>query len=249
MNYLYAIIAVLIVSLLSLVGVLALGIQKKNLESLLLVLVAFSTGSLIGDTFIHLIPETIEKSGGRLTFQTSISIFIGILIFFILEKFLRWRHCHNPECSEHPAHIGTLNLVSDALHNLIDGALIGASFLVSIPLGIATFIAITFHEIPQELGDYGVLIHSGFSKKRAIYYNFLSASAAIIGTILTLVVGSRFSGVTDALIPVTAGGFIYIAMSDLIPELHRENRVKNSLVQLLFLIIGISIMYLLIVLE
>lgn len=245
MTYLYAIIAVVIVSLISFIGVITLGLKKKNLESLLLVLVAFSTGALIGDTFIHLIPEAVRESGGELTIATSISIFVGILIFFILEKFLRWRHCHDIDCEEHPHHLGTMNLVSDALHNLIDGALIGASFLVSIPLGLATFIAIVFHEIPHELGNYGVLVHSGYSRKRALVVNFFSGSAAVVGTIITLIIGARFTHLTEALIPITAGGFIYIAMSDLIPELHRENRLANSLLQLLFLICGILVMFLL----
>lgn len=245
MTYLYAIIAVLIISLISFIGVVTLGIKKQKLEDLLLVLVAFSTGSLIGDSFLHLIPESIRQNGGELTLKTSVSIFGGILIFFILEKFLRWRHCHDIECEEHPHHLGTLNLVSDALHNLIDGALIGASFLVSIPLGITTFIAIAFHEIPHELGNYGVLVHSGYSRTRALIVNFFSGSVAVVGTIIVLLLGAKFASLTEVLVPIAAGGFIYIAMSDLIPELHRENRLANSLLQLIFLICGILVMFLL----
>ncbi len=244
MNYIYALVGVAIISLISFVGAIGLGISSKKLERVLLILVAFSTGALIGDAFIHLLPEAVEKSGG-LTSGITISFFIGILIFFVLEKFLRWRHCHDVDCEEHPKHLGTMNLVSDGVHNFIDGVLIASSFLISIPLGIATTAAVALHEIPQELGDFGVLVHSGFTPKKAVWYNFLFATFAILGTAITLVIGTRAKEVADFMIPVTAGGFVYIALSDLVPELHKEESAGHSLLQLFFILIGIGMMYLL----
>ena len=155
----YIIISVIIVSLLSFSGVIALALKKDFLRRILLILVAFSTGALIGDAFLHLLPEAVNEAGG-FTGTIALSVFIGILIFFSLEKFLRWRHCHDIDCKDHPKHLGTMNLVGDGVHNFIDGALIASSYLISVPLGIATTIAVAAHEIPQELGDFGVLIHS-----------------------------------------------------------------------------------------
>lgn len=248
MIWLYTLISVVIISLLSLFGVVTLFLSKKRLESILSILVAFSTGALIGDAFIHLLPEAVEERGG-LTVQITISVFVGILLFFILEKFLRWRHCHDIDCREHPKHLGTMNLVGDGVHNFIDGILIGASFLVSIPLGVATTIAVAAHEIPQELGDFGILLHSGFSKSKAILFNFLSAFIAILGAVLALIIGLRAGQFADFMIPVTAGGFIYIALSGLVPELHKEEKLSKSALQLLFLIIGLAVMFLLLLIE
>lgn len=220
-----------------------MAIKKESLEKILLILVAFSAGALLGDAFIHLLPEAIEKNGGELNYQIAISIFVGIVIFYALEKFLRWRHCHDIECEEHPKHLATINLFSDALHNFIDGIIIGISFLVSIPLGLVTLIAVAAHEIPQELGDFGVLVHSGFSRKKALTYNFLFALTAVLGTIITLLIGPRLQILVDYMIPITAGGFIYIALSDLIPELHKEENLSYSTIQFIFMIIGIALMF------
>lgn len=248
MTWAYALGAVFIISLLSFSGALTLFLKRTFLEKILLILVAFSTGALIGDAFIHLLPEAVENAGGFTT-QISLSVFAGILLFFVLEKFLRWRHCHDIDCEEHPKHLGTMNLVGDGVHNFIDGILIGASFLVSIPLGITTTIAVAIHEIPQELGDFGVLLHSGFSKKRAILFNFLSACLAIMGALLALIIGHSAENFVSIMIPVTAGGFIYIALSGLIPELHKEEKLSRSALQLLFLIAGLAVMFLLLLIE
>jgi len=248
MIWLYAIISVVIISLLSFTGALTLFLKRSFLEKILLILVAFSTGALIGDAFIHLLPEAVESAGGFTT-KISLSVFAGILLFFVLEKFLRWRHCHDIDCEEHPKHLGTMNLVGDGVHNFIDGILIGASFLVSIPLGITTTIAVAIHEIPQELGDFGVLLHSGFSKKRAIFFNFFSACLAILGTLLALIIGHSAENFVSIMVPVTAGGFIYIAMSGLIPELHKEEKLTRSILQFVFLIAGLAVMFLLLLIE
>ncbi len=248
MLWLYSIISVIIVSLLSFVGAVTLFLSKKRLESILLILVAFSTGALLGDAFIHLLPEAVEEAGG-FKLEIGLYIFVGILLFFSLEKFLRWRHCHDIDCKEHPKHLGTMNLVGDGVHNFIDGILIGASFLVSIPLGITTTIAVAAHEIPQELGDFGILLHSGFSKKSAVWFNFFSACTAILGTVLTLAIGTRISAITNLMIPVTAGGFIYIALSGLIPELHKEENLFKSFIQFISILAGIAVMMLLLIIE
>lgn len=248
MVWLYTLISVVIVSLVSLSGVITLAINKNFLKKILLILVAFSTGALLGDAFLHLLPEIIEESN-QLSLSATLMIFCGILLFFILEKILRWRHCHDIDCKEHPKHLGIMNLVGDAVHNFIDGVLIGASFLVSIPLGVATTIAVAAHEIPQELGDFGVLLHSGFKPAQAIWYNILSACTAILGAICVLILGNFSNNLVDAMIPLTAGGFIYIALSGLVPELHKEQKMSISLIQLVAIICGIALMYLLLHLE
>lgn len=244
MVWTYTLIAVLIVSLLSLVGVITLAIKKDVLKKILLVMVAFSAGALIGDAVLHLLPHAIEETG-EMTLATSVSFLSGILLFFVLEKFLRWRHCHDVECDAHPKHLGTMNLVGDGVHNFIDGVLIGTSFLVSIPLGIATTVAVIAHEIPQELGDFGVLLHSGFKAKTAVLYNLFSAAFAIVGAVVALLVGEALEEFVHFIIPLTAGGFIYIALSGLVPELHKENKTYKSLIQLIALVFGILVMYLL----
>ena len=170
-------------------------------------------------------------------------------MFFALEKFISWRHCHIPTSKEHPHPVVWMNLVGDGLHNFTDGMIIAASFLVNIPLGITTSLAVILHEIPQEIGDFGVLIHGGFSKNKALVFNFLSGLMAIGGAVLTLFLGTRFVQPVRLLIPFTAGSFIYIAGSDLIPELHKETNLKKSAFQLLGLILGIGVMLSLLLIE
>lgn len=244
MQYTLAIISVILISLLSFAGIVTFAIKQKHLEKMLLVFVAFSVGALLGDTFIHLLPEAVDKAGGFTT-RIAFLILLGIVIFFCLEKFLRWRHCHEAHCEDHPSQIGTLNLVGDGAHNLIDGVLIGASYLVSIPLGIATTIAVAAHEIPHELGNFGVLLHSGFSRRKALLYNFYSALTAVIGTVLVLLIGAKIGNIVQYLIPVTAGNFIYIAMSDLIPELHHDDDTHSSYAHFIAIVCGIALMFLL----
>jgi len=242
----YTLISILVISLVSLIGIITLPIKIKKLKTILFFLISFAAGALLGDTFIHLIPETAESGFGILA---SIAVTSGILIFFILEKFIQWRHCHMPISKGHAHPFVFMNLIGDGLHNFIDGMIIAASYLVSIPLGIATTIAVLLHEIPQEIGEFGVLIHGGFTKAKALFFNFLTACVAFIGGLLILIVNISPETLTTFLIPFTAGGFIYIAGSDLIPELHKETEVKRSLIQLLGLILGIAVMLLLILLE
>ena len=248
MNWYYPIFAVVIVSLISFSGALVLVLSRDLLKKILLILVAFSAGALIGDAVLHLIPQAVEEAGS-FNVEVSTYIFIGILLFFILEKFLRWQHCHDVDCHDHPKHLGVMNLVGDGLHNFIDGVLIAASFMVSIPLGVATTIAVIAHEVPQELGDIGVLIHSGYSKSKALWANFYMALIAILGTVITLLIGEKVESLAIIVVPVSAGSFIYIALSGLIPELHKESKFIKSAVQFMSLIAGLIVMYLLLFLE
>ena len=243
----YSLISVLIVSLLSLIGVIALSIKKDRLKKILIYTISFSAGALFGDAFIHLIPEAVEETGFSL--KTALYILSGIVFSFITEKFIHWRHCHLPHSKEHIHPFAIMNLLGDSVHNFIDGLIIGTSYLVNIPTGIATTIAVILHEIPQEIGDFGVLLQGGFSKAKALAFNFLTAATAILGAIISLMLSSYIKGLTTFLIPFAAGTFIYIAGTDLIPELHKEVKFQRSLIQLVTFLIGIGIMVSLVLLD
>ncbi len=247
MAFWYALISVLIVSAISLIGIVALWIRLSLLKKIVLLLVSFSAGALLGDVFFHLLPEMVEESWWM--FISSIGVLWGIVFGLITEKVIRRNHCHMPITKEHKHTFAFMNLVWDMVHNLIDWLIIGASYLVSIPVGIATTLAVVFHEIPQEIWDFGVLIHWGFSKKRALLLNFLTALTAVIGVLIAFFLYRSVDGMVAVLIPFAAGTFIYIAGSDLILELHKENKLSQTLPQLLFFIIGIWIMSMLLFLE
>ena len=244
---LYTLGSVILVSIISLVGIIALAWKEKFLNKILLLLVGFSAGALIGDVFIHIIPELVEE--GKFTLTVSLSILAGIILFFILEKVIFWHHCHLGPHKHHVHEFGFTNLIGDALHNLLDGLIIGASYLVSIPLGIATTVAVIFHEIPQEIGDFGVLIHAGYSKAKALFFNFLTACFAILGGIIAIALKAEVELLEQYLIPVIAGGFIYIAIADLIPELKKEEKTGRSIMQIIWFILGIAVMLALLLLE
>jgi zinc and cadmium transporter len=247
-SWILGLTSVIVISAISLTGVLVLWLKDKQLEKILLYLVSFSVGGLFGDAFIHLIPEAIEESGFGIS--VSLLILLGILFSFVVEKFLQWRHCHIPTSSEHPHSFAYMNLFGDAVHNLIDGLIVGGSYLVSVPIGISTTLAVIFHEIPQELGDFGVLIHGGFNKKKAIWFNLLTALTAILGAVIAFVAGATLEGFIPLLIPFAAGNFIYIAGSDLIPELRKdEPDLKKATLQVVSIILGVAVMMLVLLLE
>lgn len=231
--YFYTIISVILISLISLIGIFTIPFKDKSIKKFLLYSVSFAAGALLGDVFFHLLTKE--------NLNYPIYIILGIIIFFVLEKLVRWRHCHVLTSKEHPHPLSIMVLIGDSLHNFIDGLIIGASFLLDIKVGIATTIAIIFHEIPQEIGDFSVLLYGGFSKLKALVFNFLSALTAMIGAVLVMILNSYIN--IELLIPFAAGSFIYIAASDLIPELHKELEFKKSLIQLVFFIFGILIMY------
>ncbi|MFA4937090.1 MAG: ZIP family metal transporter [Patescibacteria group bacterium] len=240
MVWLYTLTSVFIISLASFVGLLTLSLRLDQLKKLLFFLISFAAGALLGDTFLHIFPELIAESG--FTISLAFYLLFSIILFFILERFIRWHHYHHvEEKDQHP--VGYLNLVGDGFHNFIDGMIIGASYLVSIPLGLATTLAVLFHELPQEIGDFAILLHSGFSKRKALFFNFLSALLAVLGAVLILWLGAGIGvKITSPLLALTAGGFIYIATVDLIPELHKESNLGKSLIQLVALLFGIGLM-------
>jgi len=238
--WIYSLVSVLIVSLTSLLGILTIVFKKTYLKGFMLFMVSFAAGTLLGDVFLHLLPELIAEHGFSL--QVGLNIIAGILIFFTLEKVIHWRHCHMAGTNNHNHSLATMNLVGDAIHNFIDGVLIAGSFMLSIPVGIATTVAVIFHEIPQEMGDFGVLLHSGMKVKRALFMNFMTALSAVLGVIVILALGFEPKALIEVVIPITIGGFLYIANADLIPELHKDVAVKNSVLQIVSFIIGVALM-------
>ena len=247
MNYIYAFISVMVVSLVSLVGVFFLSLKEDILKKYIGFFISIAIGALLGDAFIHIIPEIMES--GMNTNLVSTLIISGIILFFIIEKFIHWHHHGEDKDEEHIHPVGKLILFTDGFHNLIDGAIIGASFLVSIPLGIATTLAVILHEIPQEIGDFAVLIHSGYSKTKALWFNFISASASFLGLFIVFIFGNIVEGASTWFMPIAAGGFIYIAVADLIPELHKTKNIKYSIIQLSIIILGVLSMVALTFLE
>ncbi|NQT29521.1 MAG: ZIP family metal transporter [Candidatus Saganbacteria bacterium] len=245
LTWIYTLAAVILVSLVSFIGLLTISINIQALKKVLMYLVSLSAGALLGAAFFHLIPEAVEESGFGLPLASY--ILAGILTFFVLEKIICWRHCHVPTSKNHPHPVAFMNLIGDAFHNFIDGMIIAGSFLASVPLGISTTIAVILHEIPQEIGDFGVLLHAGFGRFKALWFNFVCALTAVLGAILILALNIEVHTLSSFLVPFTAGGFIYIAGADLIPELKKEIRPLNSLMQLFFLLLGLGIMFLLVV--
>ncbi len=237
--FIYSILATVIVSLLSFVGVIALALKEKTLNKIILVLVAFAAGALLGGAFFHLLPEALDIS---LDLNIFVSLLIGFCMFFVLEKALYWRHCHDGKCE---VHVFTyLSLIGGGIHNFIDGLVIVSAFIVNTSVGIATTLAVISHELPQELGDFGTLVYGGFTKKKALAYNFLSAVLAVLGAVVGYFVTSQITNFALYLLPFAAGGFIYIASSDLIPELHKETDKKRSLISFTFFLVGLAVMYL-----
>ena len=234
----YIFLATFIVSLISFVGVVTLALKDKILNKILLILIGLSAGALMGGAFLHLLPEAVEKSTGL---DVYLFVLIGFILFFLIEKVLHWRHCHKGECDVHTFQY--MNLVGDSIHNFIDGLIMAASFVVAIPLGITTTIAIATHEIPQEIGDFGVLLYGGFSKKRAIMLNFVVALTAVLGGIVGYFVSKSIENIVVFILPFAAGGFIYIAATDLVPEIRKELDMKKYMATLFVFICGILIMW------
>ncbi len=243
-SFVFAFIATLGVSLISLVGLFTLSITEARLRRILFVFVALAAGALLGDAFIHLIPESFEAGDPH---AVSFAVLAGVLLFFLLEKALRWHHSHGEEeFSADHAHIhpvGRLVLVSDSVHNFVDGLAIGAAFIVSPALGIATTIAIALHEIPQEIGDFALLLHAGYSRTRALLVNLFSGLVAVLGTLVAFWAGDITQNAVPLIGGFSAGMFIYIAAADLVPEIHTTTGIKRSLIQLLAIALGLLAMF------
>ena len=229
-------ISVFIVSAISLIGIFTFMLKAKSLDKVFFVLVSFAVGSMLGAAFLNLLPEAIEKTAPEKIFG---SVLIGIMVFFLMEKFLYWYHCHEGECDVHQ--FTYLNLVGDGIHNFLDGVIIAAAFLTSTSVGVIATIAIVLHEIPQELGDFGILVYGGFSRIKALAYNFITALTAVVGAVVAYFFLNKIQGFTPLMIGVAAGGFIYISCTDLIPELNKERSVARSIQQFLLILLGIGV--------
>ena len=202
---LWIILATFIDGLVSLAGVFSLWVKEKLLNRIVFILVAFSAGALLSGAFFHLLPESLESLDAMKVFGF---VLIGFILFFLIEKFLHWHHCHKTECKVHP--FTYLILIGDGVHNFFDGLIIAASFFVSVPFGIVTTLLILGHELPQELGDFAVLVYGGFSKTKALIYNFLSQLTAIIGGVVGYFLSTSIENIVPYILPFAAGGFIYI---------------------------------------
>lgn len=235
MNFLWAVGASVAVSLISLAGILSLLLKDKLLDKIVILLIGFSAGALIGGAFLHLLPEALEAGESQVIFSYLI---LGFIFFFILEKYLHWRHCHEGVCDVHA--FTYLNLIGDAIHNFTDGMVIGASFNVSVNFGIITSLVVILHEIPQEIGDFGVLVYGGFTKSKALFCNFIVALTCVAGTVLGYFISRNIYAFSPFLLPFTAGGFIYIAACDLLPELHKQEGIKKSVPSMFAFLCGIA---------
>jgi zinc and cadmium transporter len=257
MVYLYVLLSVLFVSLVSVIVAIPFLIKKKISNKTLLFLLSLSIGVLLSTVFINLIPEAFEIKHEYDTnhehkhhahdfafFKIPLIIISGFLLMFIIEKFVH--HHHNKKCEKtyghsHAYNLAPINLIGDGIHNFIDGLLIAASYMVDIVLGITVTISVLFHEIPQEIADFGILLYSGFSKLKAILFNFLSALTAVIGAIIGLLLVGNIEGLNEIFIPFAIGNFLYIAASNLVPQLHRHCGIKDSLIHIFAIILGIII--------
>ncbi len=236
------ILATFLVSLISFSGVLVL-FSREKLDKILLVLVSFSAGALIGAAFFHLLPEAISEAGEDKILNLFFSLIVGFCAFFILEQFIGWHHHHEKEHPEIKS-FSYLILISDSIHNFLDGLVIAVSFLSGVKIGIVTTLAVTLHEIPQEIGDLGVLIYGGLKKSKAFLYNFLSAIVAILGGIVGFFLSESIGERIIYLLPFTAGNFIYIACSDLIPEIKQKLNKRESFLHFLVFLLGLGLMLL-----
>jgi zinc and cadmium transporter len=244
----YTIIATIIVSLISLIGVFFADIKK--IMGITKYFIALAAGALIGDVFFHILPET-SKEGFTTTHGV---IMVGaILFYFCLEGVIRWHHSHSIADMEHhekhPSHLGILSLSGDGVHNFIDGIAISASFAISFEIGLITTIAIIFHEIPQEIGKFGILIHSGFSKSKSLFYNFLSSLTAFGGIFLYSLLSQSFDEVGEKLAIFSAGALLYVALADMIPEVHENNHRSLDYVTFGFFLLGILLIGSLVFIE
>lgn len=241
MNSLTSIIVFgLLMSIISLSGGVIMLFKKQTQTKLLLPLVAFSAGSLIGGAFFLMIPEGLQDFENIKMFF--LYLVAGFSLFFILEQFLHYHHCEKAE-SDCRKPMSYLILIGDGLHNLIGGLSIAGLFIIDFRIGFFAWLGAVFHEIPQELGDFAALVHGGWKKKKALLYNFFSSLTFLIGGLITYFISSKID--VSFLIPFAAGNFIYIGATDLIPEVNKHKKLKNNIIHFLFFAIGILLMYIL----
>jgi zinc and cadmium transporter len=239
-----AIASTVAVSLVSLIGALALSVGEARLRRITAWLVSFAIGCLLGDAFLHLVPESLART--RSALGTCALTLAGVVAFFVLDRILHRRR----RAPRRVPQLAAVNLVADGFHNFVDGVLIGASWLASPVLGVSTTLAVALHELPQELADFGVLVHSGVGVRRALALNLASASVAIAGTAAALVAGELLGeGVAAVLVPLTAGGFVYIAAADLVPALDPEPLPRELASQVALVVLGVGAMAALLLVE
>jgi len=237
MTQIYILSSVVIVSLLSLIGAALIVIQRQKLNSVIMYALAFSSGVVLGATFFDLLPEAVELLPES-AFSWVLAGFVG---FFALEKLIAWHHHVEGRHIHDEKPLAYLTLIGDGIHNFVDGAVIAGAYLVSIPLGVTTTLAVIAHEIPHELSDFMVLIHGGLSNKKALRDKFACAATAILGAIFVLFVSEQFATLEQYLVPIAAGNFLYIAASDLIPELLTVRKGNQSVRQIMLLIAGLGV--------
>jgi zinc and cadmium transporter len=238
MTLIYIIISTFLISLLSMVGLIFMFANRKFVHKIVMLLISLSAGTLMGGTFLHLLPEASETMESDQLFMI---VLFSFIFFYIVERVLHWRHCHHDDCKVHS--FGYMNLIGDGIHNFMDGMIIASAFVTDIRLGIITSVAIAMHELPQEIGDFGVLIKAGFSKKRAFFFNFLTSLTALVGALLAYSLSGRVDNLASYMLPIAAGGFIYIAASDLLPEIRKEENMPKAILSFIVFMIGIILMY------
>ena len=230
------------------IGGAGLILLKKTLSPKLThALSAFAAGGLLGAAFLDLLPEAFHglEELGYQDVETTVFLYTlgGIILFFLLERLIHWFHHHHDDHKEEMKPVIPLILFGDGAHNFIDGVVIAATFLVDIRLGMITTLAIVIHELPQEIGDFGILLKEGMSKSKALLYNFLSQLTSVLGGVGTYFIGSMVNGVLPYLIAITSGFFLYIALTDLVPDIHNENKKGFALLETVLLILGIVLIY------
>lgn len=240
-TWLYTILSILLVSLMALAGIIFLVLKYQLFKKIQTLLISFAIGTLLGGAFLHLIPESLEHNQNHIT---PLLVIGSIIVFFILEKYLHILRHHQPE-NKSIKSFGPLNLLADGIHNFLDGILIAAAYSIDIHTGIIATAAVLAHELPQEIGDFAVLIQAGYSRKKALIFNFISALSAFVGGLLVLIFPVSTQELSHYILPLAAGGFIYIALAELIPELNVQQSRLHSFLQIIALILGIFIMYLL----
>ncbi len=239
--WVYTILSVVAVSLVALSGIFLLTINRRYQDSVVFALVSFAVGSMIGNVLFELLPESYEAIGDFVTIGWL--VVLGLVIFFIIENVHMFHKHHLPKKKSLKS-LGYMNLLADGIHNFTDGILIAVSWMISYEVGLSTTIAIFIHELPQELSDYGILIKAGFSKSKALLYNLLSAASAILGAVLALLVGQSIEGFAVYLLPVAAGCFIYLSLFSLLPLIVKGNSLRKTLMQILIIVAGVVLMYL-----
>lgn len=238
------ILATLFISTGALIGAVTLSIQADKLNKILLLLVSLSAGALMGGAFIHLLPEAAEKLEAS---TLNIIVLLSFIAFFFVEKMFHWRHCHRGKCDVHT--FGYMNLLGDGIHNFIDGLILAAAYTTDFRLGLISTLAVALHEIPQEIGDFGVLLYAGFTKQKALLANFAVALTVVLGGIVGYFLSLTLEPIMAYLLPFAAGGFLYIAASDLMPEIRKEENLKRSLASFSIFLVGVSLMYAITFLE